>query len=309
VAGTAWLLNYQILESRMNTNIGFVGLGLMGSGMARNLIEAGFRVTGYDLDSQKVAAFTAAGGQKSEDPGAMAAQVDVIILSLPNSNVVNDVVHETLRLNQTGRRNLILIDTTTADPGMSKTLASQLQNKGIAMLDATISGTSKMCAEKNITFMVGGDKTVFQQCNTIFAALAVQTFYLGPNGSGALMKLIVNLVLGLNRMVLAEGLSLGKRAGVDSAQMLEVLKNSAAYSKAVDMKGLKMTTADFLPAEGKLAFHLKDVRLMLDLSRRLDFPLPLSCLHAQALTSLIAKGRGEWDNAAIMSFYDDLVQS
>jgi 3-hydroxyisobutyrate dehydrogenase-like beta-hydroxyacid dehydrogenase len=123
------------------------------------------------------------------------------------------------------------------------------------------------------------------------------------------MKLIVNLVLGLNRMVLAEGLSLGKNAGVDTEQMLNVLKNSAAYSKAIDMKGLKMTTADFLPAEGKLAFHLKDVRLMLDLSRQLNFPLPLCCLHAQALTSLVAKGRGEWDNAAIMSFYDDLVQS
>lgn len=293
----------------MNKTIGFVGLGLMGSGMARNLVKAGFRVIGYDLDSGKVAAFTAAGGKKSEDPGTMAANVDVIVLSLPNSNVVNQVVHETLRLKETGRENLILIDTTTADPGMSKALAEQLQSKGITMLDATISGTSKMCAEKNITLMVGGDKGIFQECENIFSALAVQTFYLGPNGSGALMKLIVNLVLGLNRMVLAEGLSLGKNAGVDTEQMLNVLKNSAAYSKAIDMKGLKMTTADFLPAEGKLAFHLKDVRLMLDLSRQLDFPLPLCCLHAQALTSLVAKGRGEWDNAAIMSFYDDLVSS
>jgi len=293
----------------MNTTIGFVGLGLMGSGMARNLIEAGFRVIGYDLDPQKVAAFTAAGGQKSENPEAMAAQVDVIMLSLPNSHVVNDVVQQTLKLNKTGRKNLILIDTTTADPGMSKSLASQLQDKEIAMLDATVSGTPKMCAEKSITFLVGGDEAVFQQCNAIFAALADQSFYLGPNGSGALMKLIVNLVLGLNRMVLAEGLALGKRAGVDSAQMLNVLKNSAAYSKAMDMKGHRMTTADFLPAEGKLAFHLKDVRLMLDLGRHLDFPLPLTSLHAQALTSLITKGRGDWDNAAIMAFYDDLVQA
>ena len=293
----------------MNTTIGFVGLGLMGGGMARNLIGSGFRVIGYDLDSDKIAEFIAAGGEKSEDPEAMAAQVDVIILSLPNSNVVDQVVYNTIRLNKTQRENLILIDTTTADPGMSKTLASQLQEKGVAMLDATISGTSKMCAEKDITFMVGGDKGIFQECENIFSALAAQTFYLGPNGSGALMKLIVNLVLGLNRMVLAEGLSLGKNAGVDAEQMLNVLKNSAAYSKAVDMKGLKMTSEDFLPAEGKLAFHLKDVRLMLDLSRQLNFPLPLSCLHAQALTSLVAKGRGEWDNSAIISFYNDLVQS
>lgn len=293
----------------MNTTIGFVGLGLMGSGMARNLIEAGFRVTGHDLDSDKVDTFAAAGGVISKDPAAMAAHADAIILSLPNSYVVNDVVNTDLKLKETGREGLILIDTTTADPGMSEELASRLQKEGIAMLDATISGTSKMCAEKEITFMVGGDKEIFRQCETIFGAMADQTFYLGPNGSGALMKLIVNLILGLNRMVLAEGLSLGKRAGVDSEQMLHVLKNSAAYSKAVDMKGHKMATADFLPAEGKLAFHLKDVRLMLDLSQRLNFPLPLTSMHAQALTSLIAKGRGEWDNAAIMSFYNDLVQS
>ena len=293
----------------MKPAIGFVGLGLMGSGMARNLIQTGFDVTGYDLDSEKIAAFGLFGGKISDDPGTMAAHVDVIILSLPNSAVVNDVVYQTLKFKETNREDLILIDTTTADPGMSKALASQLQNKGIAMLDATISGTSKMCAEKDITFMVGGDKTVFEQCDTIFGAMGSQTFYLGPNGSGALMKLIVNLVLGLNRMVLAEGLSLGKRAGVNTEQMLNVIKNSAAYSKAVDMKGLKMTTEDFLPAEGKLAFHLKDVRLMLDLSRQLEFPLPLCCLHAQALTSLVAKGRGEWDNAAIVSFYDDLVSS
>lgn len=293
----------------MNRTIGFVGLGLMGGGMARNLVNAGFHVTGYDLDSEKVADFISDGGNKTDDPGTLAAQVDVIILSLPNSNIVNDVVQNTLRLNETGPENLILIDTTTADPGMSKGLATQLQNRGIAMLDATISGTPKMCAEKNVTFMAGGDKTVFEQCEPIFAAMGVQTFYLGPNGSGALMKLIVNLVLGLNRMVLAEGLSLGKRAGVDAEQMLNVLKNSAAYSRAIDMKGQKMTTEDFLPAQGKLAFHLKDVRLMLDLGRQLDFPLPLCCLHAQALTSLVAKGRGEWDNAAIMSFYDDLVST
>ena len=122
------------------------------------------------------------------------------------------------------------------------------------------------------------------------------------------MKLIVNLVLGLNRMVLAEGLALGEKSGMDPHRLLEVLKQSAAYSKAMDMKGAKMITGDFLPAEGKLAFHLKDVHLMLDLGRRLNFPLLLSSLHAQALTSLIARGKAEWDNAAIISFYRDLVQ-
>ena len=122
-------------------------------------------------------------------------------------------------------------------------------------------------------------------------------------------KLIVNLVLGLHRMVLAEGLSLAKKAGMELYKTLEVLKDSAAYSKAMDQKGLKMIEKDFLPPEGKLAFHLKDVRLMLDLGHRVNAPLLLSSLHAQALRSEIARGRGEYDVSDIISFYDDLSGS
>jgi 3-hydroxyisobutyrate dehydrogenase-like beta-hydroxyacid dehydrogenase len=286
--------------------IGFVGLGLMGSGMARNLIAAGFPLVGYDVDRNKVEAIVNAGGRKIESPEQMPAQVDVIILSLPNSHVVNGVVTDTLRLFEKGRRGLILVDTTTADPILSEGLAERLRERGIEMLDVTLSGTSKMCAEREITLMAGGKEEIFKACEEIFQALGKETSFMGKNGSGALTKLIVNLVLGLNRMVLAEGLALTKRLGMDQHRLLEVLKKSAAYSKAMDMKGSKMIEKDFMPPEGKLAFHLKDVQLILDLGKRCNFPLLLSSLHAQALASEVAKGRGEWDNADIISFYQDL---
>ena len=288
-------------------SIGLVGLGLMGSGMAGSLLSHGFPLIGYDIDQSKMDSIVRIGGKGIEAPHRLAEQVDIIILSLPNSHVVNEVVTASLKLFETGRKGMILIDTTTADPVMSETLAMRLREKEIEMLDATISGTSKMCAERDITLMVGGDESIFKTCESILSALAKRTFYLGKNGSGALMKLIVNLVLGLNRMVLAEGLSLGEKAGMDPNRLLQVLKESAAYSKAMDMKGSRMIEADFLPAEGKLAFHLKDVRLMLDLGNRLNVPLPLTSLHAQALASQVAKGRGDWDNAAIISFYKDLL--
>lgn len=287
--------------------IGFVGLGLMGNGMARNLLSDGFPLIGFDIDQSKTDAIIEAGGEGPDAPDRLAAQVDIIILSLPNSHVVDEVVKNSLKLFETGRKGLILIDTTTADPVMSEVLATELREKGIEMLDATISGTSKMCVEKDITFMVGGEEDIFHACEPILSAMAQRMFYVGKNGSGALMKLIVNLVLGLNRMVLAEGLSLGKKAGMDQRRLLEVLKQSAAYSKAMDMKGTKMIEKDFLPPEGKLAFHLKDVRLMLDLGKSVNFPLLLSSLHAQALASEVAKGRGEWDNSDIISFYEDLA--
>lgn len=286
--------------------IGLVGLGLMGSGMARNLIAAGFPLVGHDIDGNKVEAIVKTGGKKVESPEQIPAQVDVIILSLPNSHVVNGVVNDSLRLFETGRKGLILIDTTTADPILSEELAERLREKGIEMLDVTLSGTSKMCAEREITLMAGGREEVFKECEEIFQALGKETSFMGKNGSGALTKLIVNLVLGLNRMVLAEGLALTKRLGMDQYRLLEVLKKSAAYSKAMDMKGSKMIEKDFLPPEGKLAFHLKDVQLILDLGKRCNFPLLLSSLHAQALASEVAKGRGEWDNADIISFYQDL---
>jgi len=287
--------------------IGFVGLGLMGKGMVGNLLSSGFAVMGYDIDPSQIAAAVEMGAAGCQDPADLIDKVDVIMLSLPNSHVVTDVVSNGLKLFRAGEKKPIVIDTTTADPLLSAELAGKLKEKGIEMLDATISGTSKMCAEKDITFMVGGSQAVYEECVPIFSAMGNRRYYLGKNGSGALMKLIVNLVLGLNRMVLAEGLSLGRKAGMDLQGLLEVLKDSAAYSRAMDMKGVKMIEQDFLPPEGKLAFHLKDVRLILDLASRLNFPLPLSSLHAQALTSQTAKDRGEWDNSAIIAFYNDLA--
>jgi 2-hydroxy-3-oxopropionate reductase len=286
--------------------IGFVGLGLMGSGMTKNLLSAGFSVIGHDLDQGKVDALVKNGGRKVDSPDRIPALVDVIILSLPNSQVVNEVVRSSLRLFETGRKGLVLIDTTTADPLLSEELATLLREKGVEMLDATLSGTSKMCADRDITVMAGGKEEIFKECGPIFSAIGKSAFYMGKNGTGALTKLIVNLVLGLHRMVLAEGLNLARKAGMDLYQTLDVLKDSAAYSKAMDQKGRKMIEKDFLPPEGKLAFHLKDVRLMLDLGHRVNAPLFLSSLHAQALRAEIAKGRGERDISAIWSFYEDL---
>ena len=286
--------------------IGFVGLGLMGKVMAGNLVSAGFRVTGFDVDQAKIDAFVKAGGEGIGAPDRLAAQVDVIMMSLPNSHVVDDAVKKTLRLFETGRKGLILIDMTTADPMMSEALATEMRGKGMEMLDATISGGPKPLAERDVTLMIGGQEQIFQSCQSIFSAIAKDVFYVGKNGSGALMKLFVNLLGGLNRMVLAEALSLCKKAGLDQRVLFQILIHSPHHSKSMEIKGAKMVEKDFLPAEGKLAFHLKDVRLILDLGRKLNFPLPLSSLHAQALTSEVAKGRGEWDNTDIISFYEDL---
>ncbi len=136
-----------------------------------------------------------------------------------------------------------------------------------------------------------------------------ESVYMGGNGTGASIKIVVNLVLSLNRMALAEGLTLAKKAGLDQLQTLEVLKKSAAFSKAMDQKGYRMIKKRFQPPAGYLSTHYKDVRLMLALGARLDCPLPLISLNAQALASEMCKGRGDWDSSAIIKFYEALANN
>ena len=291
----------------MKQRIGFVGVGLMGGWLAQHLLAAGFAVTAHDIDPVKVEAIVKAGGKKAGSPEQIAPQVDVIILSLPSSQIVNEVVTDSLKLFETGRKGLIVLDASTADPAMSIELARQLREKGIEMLDSTISGTSEMARVKDTIFMVGGTREIYEQCVPLFAAMGREWVYMGENGKGAVIKLVVNLVLSLNRMALAEGLTLAKKAGLDQLQTLEVLKKSAAFSKVMDQKGYRMINKQFLPPIGHLAIHYKDVRLMLALGASLDCPLPLLSLDAQALASEMSKGRGEWDSSDIISFYNELA--
>lgn len=291
----------------MSKKIAVVGVGLMGTSLARHLLAAGFSVTVHDVDPAKVDAIVREGGKKAGSPDQIASQVNVVMLSLPNSHVVNEVVTDTLRLFETGGKGLVVIDTSTPDPEMSAQLAAQLRQKGIEMLDATISGTSEMFAEKDAIFLVGGKEEVFKACEPIFSVMSKHAFRMGENGAGAVTKLVANLVLTLNRMALAEGLTLAKKAGLDQLQALEVLKRSAAYSRAMDQKGQRMVNRQFMPPASRLASSYKDARLILALGARLDCPLPLISFTVQAMASEISKGRKEWDPATIISFYNELA--
>ncbi|MFQ6111248.1 MAG: NAD(P)-dependent oxidoreductase, partial [Nitrospinota bacterium] len=152
----------------------------------------------------------------------------------------------------------------------------------------------------------GGREEVYKECQDVFQSIGKRLFYMGESGSGALAKLVVNLVLGLNRLALAEGLTLGMQAGIEGERLLELLNASAAYSRAMDIKGRKMVEGDF-ETEGKLEFHLKDVELMLKLGRELKVPLLLSSLHAQVLRAGVAQGLGLQDNSAVIAILQKLA--
>lgn len=262
----------------MNTH-GIVGMGLMGSAVMK--VTGASR--GWDIDPSRCV------------NAAIANEVfehcDIVFLCLPNSDIVRSVLHAA-RL----KPGLILIDTTTGDPAKMTALGTELGAQGVHYLDATVSGSSAQLLQRDVLVMVGGDAAVFERCRELFAKFARETIHVGPCGSGANMKLVTNLVLGLNRAALAEGLVFAQQLNLDLTQTLGVMRRSMAYSRIMDTKGEKMITQDFTP-QAKLSQHLKDVRLMLSAS---SIPLPLSETHRQLLEKAEALGFGDADNSAVI---------
>ena len=252
--------------------VGLIGLGLLGSAIADRLLAAAYDVVGHDLSAEACQRFERAGGRVAPSAGAVANACEVMILSLPDSKVVAGVVAS---LDAAIRPGLLIIDTTTGDPDDAAKLGTQLQSHGIDFLEATIAGSSEQLRHGQAMAMVGGDAAVFARARPLIEAVAARSFFVGPWGSAGRMKLVVNLVLGLNRAVLAEGLTLASALGLDQAATLAILKAGPAYSTVMDTKGDKMLAEDFQP-QARLSQHAKDVRLILEAARRTGarFPCP-----------------------------------
>lgn len=273
-----------------------IGIGLLGSALAERLLDRGFALCGYDLEAARREAFARRGGEVRVEAGEVLAGCDRVLLSLPSHREVEAVLAEHgARL----RAGAIVVDTTTGDPAMAGQIAATLARRGISYLDATVSGSSAQVRAGQGVFMVGGDAAAFAACADLFAALGGGTHHTGASGTGAQMKLVTNLVLGLNRAALAEGLALARGLGLDAAQALAVMREGAAYSRIMDGKGEKMLRGDFTP-EARLSQHLKDVRLILAQGRAVGLPLPLSRAHRAVLEAAEAAGLGGLDNSAIL---------
>jgi 3-hydroxyisobutyrate dehydrogenase-like beta-hydroxyacid dehydrogenase len=279
--------------------VGVVGLGLMGSALAGRLLAGGLRVVGYDLRAECRDQLVAQGG----DPVASVREVFVacraVVLSLPNSEVVAAVLREA----GDAVAGVTVIDTTTGDPRATEEIGKRLAGQGADYLDATLTGSSALAQAGELVVTAGGPAEVFARAEALFRLFAKRWFHVGPWGSGARTKLVVNLVLGLNRAVLAEGLAFARRCGLDATAMLEILKSGAAYSRAMDAKGQKMIAGDFT-TEAKLSQHLKDVRLILEMGNEVGARLPLSGTHEVLLAELVAQGFADADNSAVIRAFE-----
>ncbi|MFM9031030.1 MAG: NAD(P)-dependent oxidoreductase [Opitutaceae bacterium] len=275
--------------------VGLIGIGLIGSALAERLRAAGCRVIGYDIAPARREALTRLGGETASDAAAVFRSSARVILSLPTHVEVEAVLASA---GDSLRAGHVVIDTTTGDPDATADLAARLAARGIFYLDATVSGSSSQLREGSAVLMVGGDAATFASCRDLLTPLAPEVFHCGGPGSGARMKLVTNVVLGLNRAALAEGLALAQGLGLDARQALSVMQRGPAYSRIMDRKGDRMLTGNFAP-EARLSQHLKDVRLILDQGEAAGLPMPLSHAHRAILEEAEGAGLGALDNSAI----------
>jgi 3-hydroxyisobutyrate dehydrogenase-like beta-hydroxyacid dehydrogenase len=280
-------------------SIGLIGIGLVGTALAENLLASGFGVIGYDIVENKRSKLEGLGGRAAASPREVASGTGRVILSLMDSEVVRKVVEGPGGLIRAEDLPRYIIDTTTGDPEKTEAIARRLLKQGVYYLDATISGSSEQIRNKEGVFMIGGPKEAFEACEDIFKVVAKMYFHIGPSGSGSKAKLASNLILGLNRLVLAEGLVFAEKLGLDLKGFLSLLKATPAYSCAMDVKGEKMIEGDFHP-QSRILQHDKDLEIILRYAEKRGQELPLANLHKCILEDAISLGEGDLDTSAVI---------
>ena len=286
-----------------SVNIGIVGLGLMGTAMSQKLMQEGHRVRGFDIDQSRLDALAENGGAPAGSAAEAAEDAQFVIISLLYSHVVRETCLGDGGIASVARDGLIIIDTSTASPDDSEKLGKDLRKKNIGFLDASLSGSRNNVLDGQIVSVVGGEESDFEAAKPILAEFARSIHHMGPNGAGARTKLVINLVLGLTRLALSEGLVLGMKSGLEMEGLLEVLKDSAAYSKAMDQRGPRMIHADYDNPLSRIKQHHKDVRLMLEQGQKLGSPMLLSTVHQQVLQAAELGGLADADTSAIIEVF------
>jgi 3-hydroxyisobutyrate dehydrogenase-like beta-hydroxyacid dehydrogenase len=286
------------------TPVGIVGLGLVGSALAQRLTAAGYRLVGYDIREEARTAAAANGMHIAASPREIGDACAVALLAVFDTHGVIDAVEGPDGLitasAQAGSGALrTLIDCSTGTPELLASLAERLAARGIDFIEAPLSGSSQQIAAGDATLLLGCSVHAVQAHDALLAALSPRCIHVGGAGMGARAKLATNLVLGLNRAALAEGMVLAESMGIAPAQFLELVLATPARSDAALAKGAKMVAGDFAP-QSRIRQHLKDVDLMLDSSRTTGQRLPLSETHAALMRAAVAAGDGDLDNAAIL---------
>jgi 3-hydroxyisobutyrate dehydrogenase-like beta-hydroxyacid dehydrogenase len=279
--------------------VGLIGVGLLGQALAHRLRAAGFEVVGFDVDSAKSAKLAGLGGRPAGSVADLARRCDPIVLAVFSTDQVEAVVEGQLLPALGEASGKVVLCASTCDPDRIAELGWRVAPRGLRLLETPVSGASGQVSRGEGVGLIGGDPQVASAVEPVLRAMFPTYFHIGKVGDGGRAKLAVNLILGLNRLAMAEGLTFAERLGLDPTAFLEVARRSAAYSQVMDVKGAKMTRGEFMP-EGRVTQHLKDVHLMLEQAERVKQRLPLLEVHADVLEACVRQGEGDLDNSAVI---------
>jgi len=286
--------------------IGFIGLGIMGRPMARNLLKAGYSLVVHSRSRGAVDEIAGAGAKVGISPRDVAAQCDVLITMLPNSPDVEQVVLGRDGVIEGARPGLILLDMSTISPLVSQKIGAALAAKSVQMLDAPVSGGERGAIDGALSIMVGGDRAVFDKVLPIFQAMGKTITHLGPLGAGGFTKLANQIIVAVNLTALGEALTLAKKAGLDRELTLQALAGGLAGSKCLDQKKPNYLAGTYNPGF-KIDLHYKDLGLIMESARALGVPLPATAVVQELFSALRVRGRGGLDHSGVITLLEDLA--
>jgi 3-hydroxyisobutyrate dehydrogenase len=291
------------IQDQTKPNIGFIGMGHMGSHMVPRLMNAGYHLTVYDRTREKAQAI--AGATVAETPEEAAAHSDIVISIVTNDPALEEVMFGPNGVLAGTHAGSVIIDMSTVSPHTSRRLFQAAREKGVAMIDAAVSGSVPQVEQGSLVIFVGGEQETYQQCKPILDILGQSSFYMGPSGMGTTMKMVVNTLLGLGMQALAEAIALGEKAGIQKGLLLDVLGQTTVLTAGQKAK-LANVKSEQYPTQFALSLQHKDLRLILNEADEISVSMPATAAAHQMYTAALAKGMDE-DFSIMIKFMEQLA--
>lgn len=277
--------------------VGMIGLGIMGSAMSGNLIAADYPVVGYDIAAPALAALAGRGGVAAKSVSEVAARAPILITSLPSPKALHDVARE---LAATARENCVLVETSTFALDDKLAAAEVLREANVVMLDCPLSGSGSQALVRDVLVYGSGDRSAYDRCLPVFRAFSRAPYYLGAFGNGSKMKYIANLLVAIHTVAAGEAFALARKAGLDPAQMFEVVSEGAGGSSALKTRGEMLIADKYLPIRTMpLDLWRKDLRVITEFAASLSAPTPMFAAAVPLFSAAVASGFGDQDTAAV----------
>jgi 2-hydroxy-3-oxopropionate reductase len=284
--------------------VGFVGLGIMGAAMAKNLLGAGYRLVVHNRTRAKARALAEHGAEVADSPREVAEECGVVVTMLPGPPEVEEVFAGNGGLLEGTKEGSLVIDMSTSSPVLARELHGVAAERGVGTLDAPVSGGDVGAEGGTLSIMVGGDEADSERARPLFGAMGTTVCHVGGAGAGQLVKACNQVVVALVIEAVSEALVLGSRGGADPGKVVEALSGGLAASRVLEVKGEKLLSRDFGPG-GKVEYHRKDLGIALEAGRAHGAALPVTAVVDQMFGALVTKGRGGWDHSGLITLIEE----